>query len=284
MLNSIFTRGIAAISLIILAASATATERIISAGSAVTELLVALGNQDQLVAVDITSELPSEMELPKIGYHRNLSAEGLMSLNPTLIIGSEEMGPKNVLGQLKSSGVKINIINTTPTPEGLLERIDSIASLTQSQNNAQALKLDIQKQIKRIENNKSRSQRKQKVLFLLVHEGRAANVAGANTVPDTIIALAGGINPAAQKVDSYKPLSTEAMLEMQPDVILVSGRSLSELGGVDTIFDKMPMLAATPAGKTKKIISIDGHAIIGGLGLKSLSEAERLSKMLNPTL
>lgn len=284
MLNSIFTRGIAAISLIILAASATATERIISAGSAVTELLVALGNQDQLVAVDITSELPSEMELPKIGYHRNLSAEGLMSLNPTLIIGSEEMGPKNVLGQLKSSGVKINIINTTPTPEGLLERIDSIASLTQSQNNAQALKLDIQKQIKRIEKNKSRSQRKQKVLFLLVHEGRAANVAGANTVPDTIIALAGGINPAAQKVDSYKPLSTEAMLEMQPDVILVSGRSLSELGGVDTIFDKMPMLAATPAGKTKKIIPIDGHAIIGGLGLKSLSEAERLSKMLNPTL
>ncbi|WP_341665166.1 hemin ABC transporter substrate-binding protein [Vibrio sp.] len=271
----------ATLSLFIIATSTSANERIISAGSAVTELLIALGKQDQIVAVDITSEVPSKTELPKIGYHRNLSAEGLLALNPSLVIGSDEMGPKNVLDQISNAGVSVDVINSSPTPEGLLERIDDIASITHSEQKAQALKTNIQQTIQALEINRSTLQRKQKVLFLLVHEGRPANVAGANTVPNAIIQLAGGLNPAAQKIDSYKPLSTESMLEMQPDIILVSGRSLDKIGGIETIFDKMPLLAATPAGKSKNIIPIDGHAIIGGLGLKSLSEAERLSKIFS---
>ncbi|CAM3860398.1 heme/hemin ABC transporter substrate-binding protein [Vibrio aquimaris] len=281
MLKSIIAKGVTTLSLFLITASTSASDRIISTGSAVTELLIALDKQDQIVAVDITSEVPSENQLPKIGYHRNLSAEGLLALNPTLVIGSNEMGPQNVLDQISNAGVSVDVINSSPTPEGLLERIDDIASITHSEKKAQALKTNIQKTIQALETNRSTLQRKQKVLFLLVHEGRPANVAGANTVPDAIIQLAGGLNPAAQKIDSYKPLSTESMLEMQPDIILVSGRSLDKIGGIETIFDKMPLLAATPAGKAKNIIPIDGHAIVGGLGLKSLSEAERLNKILN---
>lgn len=70
------------------------------------------------------------------------------------------------------------------------------------------------------------------------------------------------------------------MVEMQPDVILVSGRSYEKMGGADAILAKMPLLAATPAGQSKNIITVDGHALVGGLGLKSLSEAERLSQIL----
>ncbi|WP_114783840.1 heme/hemin ABC transporter substrate-binding protein [Vibrio tetraodonis] len=281
MLKPIIAKGVTTLSLFLVTASTSASDRIISAGSAVTELLIALDKQDQIVAVDITSEVPSKNQLPKIGYHRSLSAEGLLALNPTLVIGSEEMGPKNVLDQISNAGVSVDVINSSPTPEGLLERIDDIASITHSEKKAQALKANIQQTIQALETNRSTLQRKQKVLFLLVHEGRPANVAGANTVPDAIIQLAGGLNPAAQKIDSYKPLSTESMLEMQPDIILVSGRSLDKIGGIETIFDKMPLLAATPAGKAKNIVPIDGHAIVGGLGLKSLSEAERLNKILN---
>lgn len=70
------------------------------------------------------------------------------------------------------------------------------------------------------------------------------------------------------------------MVEMQPDVILVSGRSYEKMGGADAILAKMPLLAATPAGQSKNIIKVDGHALVGGLGLKSLSEAERISHIL----
>ena len=272
MLKPIIAKGVTTLSLFLVTASTSASDRIISAGSAVTELLIALDKQDQIVAVDITSEVPSENQLPKIGYHRNLSAEGLLALNPTLVIGSDEMGPKNVLDQISNAGVSVDVINSSPTPEGLLERIDDIASITHSEKEAQSLKANIQQTIQALETNRSTLQRKQKVLFLLVHEGRPANVAGANTVPDAIIQLAGGLNPAAQKIDSYKPLSTESMLEMQPDIILVSGRSLDKIGGIETIFDKMPLLAATPAGKAKNIVPIDGHAIVGGLGLKAFQK------------
>ena len=268
------------LSLCLIASASLANERVISAGSAVTELIVALGQQQKLVAVDVTSELPAELTLPKIGYHRQLSAEGLLALGATRLIGSDEMGPDTTLNQLRSAGVEVDVVNTEPTPEGLLLRVDQIASLLNAQSQASALKQKIENQITALGSNKMDYKSAPKVLFLLIHEGRPANVAGRDTTPDAIIKLAGARNPAANRLKSYKPLSTEAIVDMQPDVILVSGRSHNKLGGADEIVAKMPMLAATPAGQNKRIIQIDGRALVGGLGLKSLSEAERLSALL----
>jgi len=275
-----FFTTLTALSLSIFATSSLASERIISAGSAVTELIFALEQQDKLVAVDVTSELPTDKTLPKVGYHRRLSAEGLLALGADRLIGSDEMGPQTTLDQLRSAGVEVNIVNTKSTPEGLLERIDEIAELTDSQTSAKALKEQVSNQINNLEKNKASQKTAKKVLFLLIHEGRPANVAGSDTTPNAIIELAGGINPAADQLNSYKPLSNEAIVEMQPDVILVSGRSYKKLGGADEILKKLPLLAATPAGQNKQFIMVDGHALVGGLGLKSLSEAERLSELL----
>ncbi|MDC5851896.1 hemin ABC transporter substrate-binding protein [Vibrio europaeus] len=280
MYKKALLKTVTALSLSLLASTSFASERIVSAGSAVTELLIALNQQEKLVAVDVTSELPESLQLPKIGYHRRLSAEGLLALGPNRLIGSDEMGPETALSQLRSAGVEVDIVNTKPTPEGLLERIDEIAALTQAEQRASDLKKQVTEQIASLEKNKSQQKSAKKVLFLLIHEGRPANVAGRGTTPNAIIELAGGINPAASQLSSYKPLSTEAMVEMQPDIILVSGRSYNKLGGADEILKKMPMLAATPAGQNKLFIQIDGHALVGGLGLKSLSEAERLSQLL----
>ncbi|HCG7307530.1 TPA: ABC transporter substrate-binding protein [Vibrio parahaemolyticus] len=262
--------------------NAPTSERVVSAGSAVTELLLALDAKDSLVAVDVTSSLPQGMELPDVGYHRRLSAEGLLALSPTKLIGSDEMGPTTTLNQLKSAGVDVEIVNTEANVDGLLHRIDQIATIMNSESQAANLKQEVKTQVESLQANQPAPSAKKKVLFLLIHEGRPANVAGLNTTPDAIIALAGGDNPAAKKLTSYKPLSTEAMVEMQPDVILVSGRSYETMGGADAILNAMPLLAATPAGQTKNIITIDGHALVGGLGLKSLSEAKRLNTLLYP--
>lgn len=260
------------------ASNALAGERIISAGAAVTELIIALEQQDKLVAVDVTSQLPSELVLPKIGYHRQLSAEGLLALGADQLIGSDEMGPDAALDQLKSAGVSVDIVNTKATAAGLLERIDEIAELTDAQPQAAALKVQVKNQLQSLSQQPQADAKK--ILFLLIHEGRPANVAGKDTTPNAIIELAGGINPAAEKLTSYKPLSTEAMVEMQPDIILVSGRSYDKLGGADEILKRMPMLAATPAGQNKQFITIDGHALVGGLGLQSLAEAQRIRQLI----
>ncbi len=256
-----------------------AQERIISAGSAVTELILALHAEQSLIAVDVTSQLPEDQQLPKIGYHRRLSAEGLLALSPTKLIGSDEMGPAPVLQQLKSTGVDIEVVNTQANVDGLKARIDQIAAILNKPQEAQQLKSQVDQQVQSLKANQPTNQKK-KVLFLLIHEGRAANVAGTDTTPDAIINLAGAINPAADKITAYKPLSSESMVEMQPDVILVSGRSFEKLGGPDAIIKMMPLLAATPAGQNKQIMTIDGAALVGGLGLKSLAEAKRLNQLL----
>lgn len=256
-----------------------AQERIISAGSAVTELILALHAEQSLVAVDVTSQLPEGQPLPKIGYHRRLSAEGLLALSPTKLIGSDEMGPAPVLQQLKSTGIDIEVVNTQANVDGLKARIDQIAAILNKPQEAQQLKSLVDQQVQSLKANQPTVQKK-KVLFLLIHEGRAANVAGTDTTPDAIIRLAGAINPAADKITAYKPLSSESMVEMQPDVILVSGRSFEKLGGPDAIIKMMPLLAATPAGQNKQIMAIDGAALVGGLGLKSLAEAKRLNQLL----
>ncbi|MGP8306016.1 heme/hemin ABC transporter substrate-binding protein [Vibrio sp. YIC-376] len=258
------------------------SKHIVSAGSAVTELLIALDAKESLVAVDVTSDLPHGMTLPTVGYHRQLSAEGLLSLNPTTLIGSDEMGPETTLNQLKSAGIEVEVVNTEPTIEGLYQRIEEVAGIMKRKSQAAALKKEVSEQMALLESNQPANKDKKKVLFLLILEGRPANVAGLDTTPDAIIKLAGGKNPVAEKLSSYKPLSTEAIVEMQPDVILVSGRSYENMGGADAILKAMPLLAATPAGMNKNIITIDGHALVGGLGLKSLSEAKRLNRLLYP--
>ncbi|CED71522.1 heme transporter protein HuvB, putative periplasmic binding protein [Aliivibrio wodanis] len=282
MNNSILTSALLAFSLFSASSVALAQERIISAGSAVTELIYALDAQDSLIAVDVTSKMPQTNQLPKIGYHRQLSTEGLLALQPTQIIGSDEMGPQTTLDLLSQSNIKVNVVNTKPTIKGLLERIDEIALLTHHQENSQQIKDKVNKKVAQLKSNIPVKTKQKKVLYLLLHEGRAPYVAGSDTTMDEMIRLAGAINPAQSLISSFKPLSIEAMISMQPDVILVSHRSLIKLDGVDNIIKSIPTLAATPAGINKKIIGINGSALVGGLGLATLDEAARLNTLLYP--
>ncbi|MGN2616708.1 ABC transporter substrate-binding protein [Aliivibrio fischeri] len=282
MINSKLTSSFFAIALLSFSSISTAQERIISAGSAVTELIYALGAEDSLVAVDVTSKMPQTQSLPKIGYHRQLSTEGLLALQPTQIIGSDEMGPQSTLDLLSQSNVKVNIVNTTPTVQGLLNRIDEIASITQHQSQAEAIKDQVNKKIALLNSNIPSKAEQKKVIYLLLHEGRAPYVAGSDTTMDELIHLAGANNPASSSISSFKPISMEAMISMQPDVVLVSNRSIKKLKGIDKIIESIPTLTSTPAGINKQIIGIDGSALVGGLGLATLDEAARLNTLLYP--
>ncbi|MGF1684793.1 heme/hemin ABC transporter substrate-binding protein [Photobacterium minamisatsumaniensis] len=264
------------------ATSTFASERIISAGAAITEIINAMDAQEQLVAVDVTSKSMVDDDMPVLGYHRQLSAESLIALTPTRLLGSNEMGPQTTLDLLKQAGVKVDVLNSGETVEDLMVRIDQVGELTNTSSKAKALKNEVKGKVTAINANLATQDNKKKVLFLMIHEGRPANVAGRNTTADTVIRLAGAINPAADAVESYKPISLESMVEMQPDIILLSSRTMSKIGSADELLKQMPLLVATPAGQNKALAMIDGTALIGGLGLKSLSEAERLNTVFYP--
>ena len=79
-------------------------KRVITIGGSLTEIVYALDSQALLVGSDTTSYYPEAAEeLPKVGYQRTLSAEGILSLDPDLVIVTEEAGPPAVLKQLQST-------------------------------------------------------------------------------------------------------------------------------------------------------------------------------------
>ena len=257
------------------------TNRIISAGSSITELIVALGAKEQLVALDVTSKKYNQDEkLPLVGYHRQLSAEGLMALSPTHLIGSHEMGPDSTLTLLKNGGINVETVPSGDTEQDLFNRIDKIAAITGTQDNAVDLKASIQSKLDAMQQRDVADA--PKVLFAMLSKGRPATIAGDKTTIDVIVKLAGGQNPAKSMMSSYKPVSQEAMVEMQPDYLLVTKRAWQALGGKEGILQEFPLLAATPAGSQDRIIAVNGSAIIGGLGIESLVLADDLFNQFHP--
>ncbi|MGB7996138.1 MAG: ABC transporter substrate-binding protein [Photobacterium halotolerans] len=273
-------RAVLSVALFFAATSAWAEERIISAGSGITELIVAMGAESQLVGVDITSKAYIGNDIPTLGYHRQLAAESIIALTPDRVVGSKEMGPETTLSLLRQVGISVDILNSGDTIDDLLKRVEQVGQLTGKPEQATQINSQIQQQVKRIESRLADKHTPKRILFLTIHAGRAPMVGGRHTTADTVIRLAGGINPAATAIESYKPLSAEAMVEMQPDIILLSTHASQSIGGLKGLIKSLPLLAATPAGQNNALYTIDGTALIGGLNLKSLEEAERLNQAL----
>src|SRR5690606_33392795 len=101
--NSAFTRGPLWPSVflgLLFLQPAFAAERIVTLGGDVTEIVFALGAGAAVVATDVSSVHPAAAAaLPKLGYQRTLSAEGVLAQAPTLTLASDEAGPPPVLDQ-----------------------------------------------------------------------------------------------------------------------------------------------------------------------------------------
>lgn len=256
--------------------SVMAVARIVSIGPATTELILALGGEQSLVATDVSS--PEPRGVPKVGYHRALAAEGILSLSPTLVVGSDEMGPNSTLDQLRRANVKVEVMATAPTLANLNERIDTLAHLLGDQAAGSKLKEEIAAQSDTLA-AQAKQNKPLKVAFLLLHKGQPTSIAGGNTTASALVTLAGGVNPVAGLHD-YKPVSTESLIELQPDLVLVSGRDWQQYQDPDAVLSQVPALSATPAGKNKAIHAIGGHALQGGLSLRSLQQANQIAKWI----
>ncbi|KVX02353.1 heme/hemin ABC transporter substrate-binding protein [Shewanella frigidimarina] len=259
---------------------ASAENRVVSAGAGITELVLALDAGDELVGVDSTSQLPSNMtSVAILGYHRMLSAEGILALSPTLVLGSDAMGPQTTLTILSGANVAVTVLPSAETKTQLLTNIDHMGQLLDRKSQAIKLAAQIEQAFTRLEAKQQQITamgKVPKVLFLLLQQDRPARVGGDNTAADIIIKLAGGQNIAG--FDGYKSVSQEGILAMQPDIILISNRSDENTPtAATTLLTKMPLLIHTPAGEYNQIKSLPPQALLGGLGLSAIEAADLLA-------
>lgn len=253
--------------------------RILSIGGDITEILYDLGQQDKIVAVDTTSLHPASALKDKksVGYMRALSAEGALSVNPTLIIASDGAGPAEVVKALKSSGVRYVDIADKPTAEGVPEKIRHIGSIVGADDVAKTLAANVEGEFVSLAKDREQIKTHKKVLFILAIQNGRATVAGTGTSADSILQLAGADNAAAG-VNGFKPVSDEQLAEFAPDAIVMMRRGASDEHNASQALT-LAGLSQSAAVKTKSLISMDGLYLLG-FGPRAPSAARDLMKQI----
>ena len=245
------------------AALAQTPDRIVVAGGVITEVIYALGQQDRIVGIDSTSQFPPEALKQKanVGYVRALSAEGVLSLKPSLIMLIDGAGPPDAVSLLTESGVKIARINDGLTPEGVTAKIAAIGAAIGAAAPAERLAAQTKARFDELATHRSSIARKKRILFLLSLQNGRALVGGRNSSADGIIALAGGIN-VADAIEGYKPMTDEAIAAAAPDMVLMMRNSSAHNTTPDELF-AMPAFSQTPAAKDKRLVHMDGLYLLG---------------------
>jgi iron complex transport system substrate-binding protein len=283
---SIGRRGAAALGLAALVASPARaqqkTPRIISVGSALTEIFYALGAEGLLTGVDTTSLYPPQARsLPQVGYMRALSAEGVLSLKPTLIMATTGAGPASTLDQLKAAGIDIITLPDRYDYDSVVKKIEAIGKATGKVAEADALIARGRDDMKALAERLAGTPNKPRVLFLMSMSGGAPQAAGRDTAADGIIRLAGGVN-AIDGYAGYRPLTPEAVIASRVDYILLPRQSVDAMGGIDKVLDQ-PSIRQTPAGRAGKILQFDILLLLG-FGPRTPQAATELAAALHPQL
>ncbi len=243
--------------------------RIVAIGGPVTETVYALGGGDDVVATDTSSVYPAATaKLPKVGYQRLLNAEGVLAQRPDLVIASDDAGPPAALQQIRSAGVAVEIMPAARTVDEAAARVLAVGKAIDRP--AQQLADQVQASARAAKPSTKGTR------FMLVYArgGGTMMVSGANTPAAAMVELAGGVN-AFTTFDGFKALSPEAVIAAAPDVIVIPTRGLESIGGAAGLL-AAPGVAATPAGKAKRIVAIDDLLLLGfgprlALGIEELA-------------
>lgn len=258
--------------------------RIAVAGGSLTEIIHFLGAEDRIVAVDMTSTYPAEAarRFPSVGYVRALSVEGLLSLEPTLVLGENDMGPPEVLAQLERTGMDVVRVPEAHTAVGIIEKVRCVAAaLNMAENAERLIETELAPRIEALELLRTSATRKPSVALLLQISAGAPIGAGLGTSGDGLLRMVQASN-ALSGFSGWKPVAPEAMASSDPDFIVMTERGLAGAGGLDSVLAN-PALAVTSAardGNAGRLIVIDGMAMLG-FGPRTLEAALQLANKLH---
>ena len=257
-------RVLSALLLALMAAPVRAEDgqRIVTLGGSVTEIAVALGAGDRLVARDTTSNWPeSVLALPDVGYIRALSPEGVLSVSPDLIIAEGDAGPVEAVDVLKAAGVHFLLMPEAASADALPAKIIAVGDALGLPDQAAALSAQVKSGLSDATARAATVPTKSRALFILSLQGGRVMAGGEGTEAEGIITLAGAEN-AGTGFQGYKQMTDEAVIAAAPDVIVVMDRE-GDLAIMDADILAHPALAETPAGKSGRIIRMDGMLLLG---------------------
>ena len=251
--------------------------RIVTIGGPVTETVYALGLGDAVVGTDRSSLFPAEiLDKPRLDYFRQTSAEGVLSLEPTLVLAVEGSGPPGVLDQIRAAGVPVEMVPEAISVETAEARVRQLAALVGRPEAAADVVGAMQADLAAAEPVEG-----VRALFVYARGAGVVLVSGTGNAADAVLRLAGAEN-AVTAFEDFRPLTAEAVAEAAPDVIVIPELGLESLGGIDGLL-RQPGLAQTPAGQNRRVVAVDDALLLGfgprvGQGVRALADGLRAAR------
>jgi iron complex transport system substrate-binding protein len=240
----------------------TNKDRIVSVSKQMTEFLFALNLGNKIVGIDLTSTYPTETKkLTTVGYHRHLNAEGIISLEPTVVIHQGDIAPAIVMTQVQQVGIPVKQYPAGSTIDSAKIVLAMVAHDYGADSIAKRLNENLDRQLQRADSIVKMYSSRPRVM--IIHFGQQRNqyfVMGTRGTANAMLTLAGGDNAA--DTSSFRDLSAEVIARDQPDVILATDFGFDRLGGSLQKFMELPGIALTPAAKNGKIYRVEEHDLV----------------------
>ncbi|GIX09252.1 hemin ABC transporter substrate-binding protein [Elioraea sp.] len=253
--------------------------RLVVAGGGIAEIICALGARTRIAGVDSTVLFPTALRrLPQIGYLRSLSAEGVLSLRPDLLVAAHEAGPPEVLDQLERAGVRMVRVGRIHDPVSLVAAIRMVAAALDRSAEGERLAAALTADFAALARFAADPPHRPRVVFVLAIGGGAPQAAGRETAADAMLALAGAENVVTD-YRGYRPVSAESLLAASPEAVVTTSHTVAALGGVEGIA-AIPALAVLPAVRRRRIVALDSLYLLG-FGPRTAHAARDLAAALH---
>lgn len=232
-----------------------------------------LGFADRLVGRDISTTFPGVSDLPVItsGGH-SVNAEAIIGLAPTLVITDGSIGPADVVQQLRDVGITVVFVERSSSFAGAAAQARAVAAVFGAADAGDLLAARIESELQTVTAQISRiapaaeSDRLRMVFLYLRGTSGIYYLFGSESGADDLIAALGGIDVAGQLGwRGMQPLTDEAMVAADPDLILVMTAGIASVGGIDGLLAEKPAIALTSAGQHRRFVDMaDGQILSFG--------------------
>ncbi len=255
-------------------------QAILSISPSTTEILFAIGAGEQMVGRDDMALYPEEaLALPSIGsLWGDLPTEAILAMEPDLIVAAEIISTEQVAA-LQELGLQVYWQANPTDYDGLWKNLRDFGALTGHVDESETLVTELAARVDAV-NTAIMPLSYRPTVFYELDATDPANpwTAGSGTFIDLIINTAGGFNAASELQGEYTQISSEQLIAVNPQVILLSDalygvtpESVAERAGWDAIIavQEGAMYAIDP-----NIMSVPGPRLVDAL--------EEVAKLLHP--
>jgi iron complex transport system substrate-binding protein len=235
--------------------------RILPLTSGVAEIVFTLGLGDRVVGRDIGTTFAQAQDLPLVTRAHDVGAEGVLALKPTVVLADPGTGPPEALDQIRAAGVPVVVV-----PEAW--ELDEVAPRIRAVAQALGVPADGERLVDRTEDDIAAARDAldgSPTIAFLYLRGQASIylIGGDGAGADSLIEALGATDAGTKAgLSTFTPLTAEAMVAAQPDVLLVMTKGLDSVGGVDGLIG-LPGIGQTPAGRERRVVAVDDGLLLG---------------------